>query len=100
MKKAYVYIITNKNNTVLYTGVTSHLVKRMYEHKNKVYKGFASKYNCEKLVYFEEYDSIDEAINREKQIKKYKRYKKVDLIEMDNPNWNDLSDGWLFYFTI
>ena len=100
MKKGYVYIITNKNNTVLYTGVTSHLVKRMYQHKTKVYKGFASKYNCDKLVYFEEYDSIQEAIEREKQIKKYKRIKKIGLIEKDNCEWHDLSDGWLFYFGI
>ena len=98
MKQSHVYIITNKNNTVLYTGVTSDLVKRMYQHKSKVYKGFAAKYNCEKLVYFEAYDSIKRAIEREKQIKKYKRLKKIILIEKDNPEWKDLSDGWLFYF--
>ncbi len=98
MQKDYVYIITNKNDTVLYTGVTSNLIKRMYEHKSKKFKGFASRYNCDKLVYFEEFDSIDEAIVREKQIKKYKRYKKIDLIELNNSLWEDLSDGWLFYF--
>ncbi len=98
MKQSYIYIITNKNNTVLYTGVTSDLVKRMYQHKSKTFKGFASKYNCEKLVYFETFNSIEMTIEREKQIKKYKRYKKIDLIEKENSEWKDLSDGWLFYF--
>lgn len=98
MKQSHIYIITNKNNTVLYTGVTSNLVKRMYQHKAKNYKGFASKYNCEKLVYFDGFDSIDEAILREKQIKKYKRVKKLALINKENSQWKDLSDGWLFYF--
>ena len=90
--------MTNKNNTVLYTGASSNLIKRVYQHKNKIFKGFSAKYNCNKLVYFEEFDSIIEAIEREKQIKKYKRYKKINLIEKDNPNWNELSEGWLFYF--
>ena len=98
MKKSHVYIITNKNNTVLYIGVTSDLVKRMYQHKSKTYKGFAVKYNCDKLVYFEEFDSINNAINREKQLKKYKRFKKINLIELENSEWKDLSEGWLFYF--
>lgn len=98
MKQSYVYIITNKNNTVLYTGVTSDLVKRMYQHKSKTFKGFAAKYNCEKLVYFETFDSFEMAIGREKQIKKYKRFKKINLIEKENSGWKDLSDGWLFYF--
>ncbi|WP_282134415.1 GIY-YIG nuclease family protein [Seonamhaeicola maritimus] len=98
MKQSYVYILTNKNNTVLYNGVTSNLTKRMYQHKLKSFKGFATKYNCEKLVYFETLDSIEMAIDREKQIKNYKRYKKIDLIEKENPKWKDLSDGWLFYF--
>lgn len=98
MKQSHVYIITNKNNTVLYAGVTSNLVKRIYQHKSKTFKGFAAKYNCEKLVYFEGFDSIEMAIDREKQIKKYKRIKKINLIEKENPGWNDLSDGWLFYF--
>ena len=98
MNKHAVYIITNKNNTVLYSGVTSDLVKRIYQHKTKFYKGFAARYNCEKLVYFETFDSIDFAIAREKQIKKYSRQKKFSLIEKDNSEFNDLSDGWLFYF--
>ncbi|WP_367892756.1 GIY-YIG nuclease family protein [Flavivirga aquimarina] len=70
----------------------------MYQHKSKFHKGFAAKYNCEKLIYFETFDSIEEAIKREKQIKKYKRINKINLIEKDNPEWKDLSDGWLFYF--
>lgn len=98
MKKYSVYIITNKNNTVLYTGVTSDLVKRIYQHKTKFYKGFAARYNCENLVYFETFDSIDFAIAREKQIKKYGRQKKLDLIGKENSEFNDLSHGWLFYF--
>ena len=70
----------------------------MYQHKAKICKGFASKYNCEKLVYFEAFDSIDEAISREKHIKKYKRVKKLALVNKENSEWKDLSDGWLFYF--
>ncbi|MCB0473981.1 MAG: GIY-YIG nuclease family protein [Flavobacteriaceae bacterium] len=98
MNRGYVYIITNKNNTVLYTGVTSNLIKRMYQHKARTFKGFATKYNCDKLVYFETHGSIDEAIVREKQIKNYKRYKKIDMINEENDQWDDLSEGWLFYF--
>ena len=98
MKKSHTYIITNKNNTVLYIGVTSNLLKRIYQHKSKLHKGFAARYNCDKLVYFEEFDNIELAIDREKQLKKYRRIKKIELIEKENPNWNDLSDGWLFYF--
>ena len=90
--------MANKNNTTIYVGVTSNLTKRVYQHKAKTYKGFTAKYNCNKLVYFEEYDSIEEAIVREKQIKKGNRKRKEDLINKDNPEWNDLSEGWLFYF--
>ncbi len=86
MKKSHMYIMSNKGNTTIYVGASSNLVKRVYQHKNKIYKGFTSKYNCDKLVYFEEYDSIEEAINREK------------LINEMNPERKDLSDGWLFYF--
>ena len=92
--------MVNKNNTTIYTGVTSNLTKRVFEHKNKTYKGFTSKYNCDKLVYFEEYQSANEAIVREKQIKKGNRKRKEDLINKHNPKWDDLSDGWLFYFDI
>ena len=98
MKTSYVYFMTNKNNTTLYVGVTGHLIKRVFEHKNGTYKGFTTKYNCNKLVYFEEFTSINEAIVREKQIKKGNRKRKEDLINRENPDWNDLSDGWLFKF--
>tara|TARA_R110002074_G_scaffold147047_2_gene297353 strand:+ start:1071 stop:1370 length:300 start_codon:yes stop_codon:yes gene_type:complete len=96
MKKSHVYFLTNKNNTTIYIGVTSNLLKRIYQHKTKIFKGFTSKYNCEKLVYFEEFDNINEAIAREKQLKSGNRKRKEDLINLDNPDWNDLSDTWLF----
>ncbi|WP_160127559.1 GIY-YIG nuclease family protein [Kordia antarctica] len=98
MNHPYVYFLTNKNNTVIYIGVTSNLTKRVYQHKAKIYKGFTSKYNCDKLVYFEEFQSINEAIAREKQLKAGNRKRKEELINIENPEWNDLSDGWLFYF--
>ena len=84
----YVYIITNKENKVLYTGVTNNLERRINEHKNKIIKGFTSKYNVNKLVYFEETKDINEAIAREKEIKGWRRSKKVALIESVNPAWN------------
>ena len=90
--------MTNKNNTVIYIGMTSDIVKRVYKHKTKAYKGFTAKYNCDKLVYFEEFSDINEAIFREKQLKAGNRKRKEDLINKENPEWNDLSDGWLFYF--
>ena len=90
----YVYILTNKSNTVLYVGVTSELENRVWQHKNKVYKGFASSYNVEKLVYYEEFQWVQDAIAREKQLKGGSRQKKIDLIVKTNPGWNDLSDGW------
>ncbi len=87
------YILTNKNHSVLYVGVTSDLVKRMYEHKNKIYESsFTKKYNVDKLVYFEVFHSIEEAIFREKQIKGGSRKKKIDLINAMNPNWEDLTN--------
>ena len=90
--------MTNKNNSVIYIGVTSNLLKRVYQHKTKSYKGFTEKYNCDKLVYFEEFIDINLAISREKQLKSGNRQRKIDLIESENQEWNDLSDGWLFYF--
>ncbi len=98
MNNSYLYFMTNKNNTVIYVGVTSNLLKRVYQHKTKTYKGFTSKYNCDKLVYFEEFGDINQAISREKQIKGGSRKRKEDLINSNNPEWKDLSDGWLFYF--
>jgi putative endonuclease len=98
MKKSLVYFMTNKNNTVIYVGVTSDLLKRVYQHKTKTYKGFTAKYNCDKLIYFEEFDAINLAIAREKQLKSGNRKRKERLINAENPEWNDLSDGWLFSF--
>ena len=86
-----VYFVTNKNNTVIYTGVTSELKSRIYDHKTKKYPdSFTAKYNCNKLVYFENYSTIIEAIAREKQIKGGSRKTKIDLINKFNPEWNDL----------
>ena len=82
--------MTNKHNGVLYTGVTSNLFKRVSEHKNKVVDGFTNKYNVTKLVYYEEYETMPEAITREKQIKGGSRRKKLDLINSKNPEWKDL----------
>jgi len=87
----YVYMITNWNNKVLYTGVTNNLERRIFEHKNKIIKGFTSKYNINKLVYFDYTDNINSAIVREKQIKGWTRKKKNELIEEMNPEWKDLS---------
>ena len=90
--------MSNKNSSVIYIGVTTNLLKRVYQHKTKSYKGFTSKYNCDKLVYFEELTDINQAITREKQLKAGGRKRKEDLIISINPEWKDLSDGWLFYF--
>ncbi len=89
-----VYILTNAHKTVFYVGVTNDLVRRVFQHKVKMNKGFTNKYNCDRLVYFEEYDDIGEAIHREKQLKKYHRSWKLELIEGMNPGWKDLSEGW------
>ena len=87
----FVYILTNSGNNVLYTGVTNNLVRRMYEHKHKLVQGFTSRYNLNKLVYFEHGSSMYGAIQREKQIKAGSREKKIQLIESINPVWRDLS---------
>lgn len=90
-KGGAVYILTNKYNKVLYTGVTSNLYNRIIEHREHKYpKSFTAKYNLEKLAYFEGFHSIEEAINREKQIKAGSRKAKINLIEKLNPNWDDL----------
>ena len=92
LKKGFTYILTNKNHTVLYTGVTSNLPKRMEEHRaGKYATSFSHRYNLNVLVYFEEYNSIVDAIAREKQIKAGSRQKKLDLINRLNPEWKDLS---------
>jgi len=91
MEKYYfVYILTNPGNTVLYTGITNDLKRRVYEHRNKVVPGFTAKYNVKKLVYYEVYDDPQYAIAREKQIKSGSRKKKLDLISSFNPGWRDL----------
>jgi putative endonuclease len=90
----YIYILTNKNHTVLYTGVTSNLGNRIYEHRNGIYKtSFTFKYNVKELVYYEGFLSIEEAIYREKQIKAGSRQKKLDLINGFNPEWKDLTSS-------
>lgn len=87
----YVYILTNRTNSVFYIGVTSNLQKRLYEHKNSILKGFTQKYNISKLVYYEQISSIENAIKREKQLKNWHRQWKIDLIKKLNPDFKDLS---------
>lgn len=90
MKQSYIYIMTNHTNTTLYVGVTDNLIKRVYQHKNKLTPGFTSKYNITKLVCYEIFEDIAEAIKREKQIKGGSRQDKLDLITKDNPDFKDL----------
>lgn len=90
MKKYYVYILASKRNGTLYIGVTNDLIRRAYEHKNDLTDGFTKKYCVHLLVYFEQYDDVIHAIQREKQLKKLNRQWKIELIESDNPEWNDL----------
>ena len=86
----YIYILSNKFNNVIYVGVTNDIVRRVYEHKHKVNDSFTSRYNVNKLVYYEETDSVDAAIAREKQIKSWNRERKNRLINSKNPDWNEL----------
>ncbi len=86
----YVYILSCNNNNTIYVGVTNNLVRRIYEHRNKLIDGFTKKYNVNKLVYYEQTTDIKIAIEREKQIKSWSRKKKNDLINKLNPEWNDL----------
>jgi putative endonuclease len=92
-KAGYVYIITNQRNTVLYTGVTSDLKKRVWQHKEKLVGGFTKRYNVDKLVYYEALADMTGAIAREKQIKGGSRQRKLDLINGMNPEWRDLYEG-------
>lgn len=87
---SYVYLLTNKNNSVIYTGVTTGLIKRISQHKNKQTPGFSSRYNLDKLVYYEVFESVTEAIKREKQIKAGSRKDKLNLIKTTNPEFEDL----------
>ena len=93
-KSYYVYIVTNKRNGTLYTGVTNNLMRLIYEHKNKLVDGFTKKYGLNILVHYEMTNDVYSAISREKQIKGWIRKKKLALIEETNPYWKDLSEGW------
>ena len=95
MKTYYVYILASKKNGTLYIGVSSNLMKRIYEHKNKLIEGFTKKHNVNKLVYYEETTDVTIAISREKQLKKWNRKWKLELIEKNNPEWNDLAEDWI-----
>ncbi len=95
MGQYWVYILTNKNNTTLYIGVTNDLYGRVIEHKEKLVKGFTYRYNVNKLVYYEEFTDINMAIAREKQLKAGSRNKKIELIEKENRVWKDLYDSFL-----
>lgn len=90
MKNYYVYILANKRNGTLYTGVTSDLIRRIWQHKSGEVPGFTTKYKVNQLVYYEIHSDITEAIKREKNIKAWKRMWKLQLIEKDNPEWSDL----------
>lgn len=94
-KKAYLYMLTNKKNGILYTGATVDLLSRVYAHRNRLIKGFTYKYNLTKLVYFETYDDIETAFTRERRVKGWKRDWKIGLIEKQNPKWLDLFDSLL-----
>lgn len=91
MKYYYVYILTNKTNNVLYTGVTNNLLRRVYEHKQGHVEGFSKRYNLKKLVFSQDFTNPTDAITAEKKIKGWIRKKKIDLIESQNPDWKDLS---------
>ncbi len=93
MKTYYVYIMSNFTNSTLYVGVTNDIVRRVYEHKNKLVEGFTERYNINKLVYVEECNDINAALEREKQIKRWRREKKVAIINELNPEWRDLSSN-------
>jgi putative endonuclease len=93
MKTYYVYIMNSPTGT-LYTGMTSDLKRRVYEHKQKLIEGFTKKYNVTRLAYYEETSDVQTALSREKEIKKWRRSKKIALIKTMNPQWRDLSVGW------
>ena len=93
MKSYYVYILTNKFNTVLYVGITDNLNRRTTEHANALHQGFTKRYRAHKLVYYERYSNVLDAISREKQLKGWTRDKKRKLVGKRNPDWNDWSEG-------
>ncbi len=90
MNPGWVYIVTNKPQGVLYIGVTSDLEGRIWEHRNGIHRGFTSHYNCSRLVWYEDYDDITDAIHREKRLKAWNRVWKIKLVEEMNPGWGDL----------
>jgi putative endonuclease len=90
----WVYILANLNNSTFYIGVTNNLERRIYEHKNGMFEGFTKKYNLKKLVYYEHFNQINDAINREKQLKNWHRDWKINLVKSVNPEFKDLSDEW------
>jgi putative endonuclease len=94
MKMYYVYILASKRNGTIYIGATDDIERRVLEHKNKIFRGFTEKYNVTILVYFEKYETQDEAFTRERQMKKWNRAWKLELIEKENPQWLDLSKDW------
>lgn len=91
-RQYYVYILTNKRNGTLYTGMTNDLARRVYEHRSKSVPGFTRKYDLTRLVWYEMHPTLDSAYQREKRIKEWKRIWKIDLIEAANPGWRDLSE--------
>ncbi|MCB9435242.1 MAG: GIY-YIG nuclease family protein [Ardenticatenaceae bacterium] len=91
MKRYFVYIMASKKNGTLYIGMTNDLVRRVWQHKNDINEGFTQKYGVHQLVYSETFADVQLAISREKQLKKWRRQWKIELIEQDNPNWDDLS---------
>ncbi len=94
MKEYHIYMTCNRKNGVLYIGVTGDLSRRMFQHRNKLIRGFSERYNCDRLVYFESTPDVSSAIQREKQLKGWLRSRKIRLIESKNPEWNDLCEAW------
>ncbi|MFA6391329.1 MAG: GIY-YIG nuclease family protein [Patescibacteria group bacterium] len=90
MNQYYVYIMASKKNGTLYIGVTNNIIRRVYEHKNNEVEGFSKKYKVHRLVYYEQTENVESALNREKQLKKWNREWKINLIQKENPNWKDL----------
>ena len=98
MKNYYVYIIASNPNGTLYIGVTNNLERRIFEHKEGLVQGFSKKHKVDRLVYFEQTNNVESAIQREKQLKKWNRNWKISLVEKSNPYWEDLSKNWNFSF--
>ena len=94
MRYYYVYILTNWNNKVMYIGVTNDLKRRLYEHKHQLVEGFTKRYNVHKLVYYEQTNDVHSALQREKELKGWRRARKDALVESMNLTWADLSEGW------